>query len=254
MNKNKIFINCLIFLFLLFCMLFLFRLNNSNSTGCSPLNDIEVNNKLKMIHENLKIKYGTFDEELPEQKMVVKYLTGKEKVLEIGSNIGRNSLIIGYILGKKNQSKFVTLECNTEIVKQITENMLLNNMNFHIENSALSKKKLIQKGWDTIESDTVLDGYTEVKTITLDDLHKKYKIRFDTLILDCESCFYNILKDMPDILKNIKLVIMENDYHDIHKKEYVDNILKKHNFYVDYTEAGGWGVCSKNFFEVWKKK
>ena len=58
---------------------------------------------------------------------------------------------------------------------------------------------------------------------------------------------------MPDILDNIKLIIMENDYNDIEHKKYIDNILLSKNFIVDYSEAGGWGPCYNNFFEVWKK-
>ena len=59
--------------------------------------------------------------------------------------------------------------------------------------------------------------------------------------------------DMPEILNNIKLIIMENDYHDISKKNYIDEILIKNDFYTDYQEGGGWGPCINNFFEVWKK-
>ena len=47
---------------------------------------------------------------------------------------------------------------------------------------------------------------------------------------------------------------MENDYHDIIHKEHVDKILNSYNFNVDYVEAGGWGPCYNNFFEVWKKE
>ena len=36
-------------------------------------------------------------------------------------------------------------------------------------------------------------------------------------------------------------------------KYVIDNVLKTNNFYVDYIEEGGWGPCSNNFFEVWKK-
>jgi hypothetical protein len=59
--------------------------------------------------------------------------------------------------------------------------------------------------------------------------------------------------DMPEILDNINLIIMENDYHDISKKTYIDNILVNNNFYRDYVQSGGWGPCYNNFFEVWKK-
>jgi FkbM family methyltransferase len=190
-------------------------------------------------------------EELPEQKMVVRYLSGSEKVLEIGSNIGRNSLIIASIIDNNN---FLTLESDTTVFNQLNENKNINNFTFYTENSALSNKKLIQKGWDTIQSDDLLPDYKWVNTITLKNLYAKYNIQFDTLVLDCEGAFYYILMDFPEILNNINLIITENDYHDIAHKQYIDNILKNNNFYVDYVESGGcWGACSNNFYEVWKK-
>ena len=213
-------------------------------------NDIEIDDKLNLIHNNLKIKYGELRDELPEQKMVVRYLSGNEKVLEIGSNIGRNSLIIASIV---NNDTFVTLESDSHICKQLEENKNLNNFKFHIENSALSKRMLIQKGWETKPSDILEAGYKHVNIISFEELKSKYKIDFDTLILDCEGAFFYILMDMPEILTDIKLIIMENDYWDISHKNYIDSILKKNNFYNDYTEGNGWGPCSNNFFEVWKK-
>ena len=59
--------------------------------------------------------------------------------------------------------------------------------------------------------------------------------------------------DMPEILDNIKLIIMENDYWDADKKKFVDDVLIKKRFYVDYSELGGWGPCVNNFYEVWKR-
>jgi hypothetical protein len=38
---------------------------------------------------------------------------------------------------------------------------------FNTENSALSNRKLIQKDWDTIQSDVLLPDYKWVNTITL---------------------------------------------------------------------------------------
>ena len=210
-------------------------------------------NKLSEIHKKLKMDYGTLNEEVPEQLMAVTYLTGTEKVLEIGANVGRNSLVIGHILNNNNNNNFVSLECDTNTVKMLSHNRDINNLDFKIEASALSKRKLIQKGWDTICSDVLLPGYTDVNTITLEELNQKYNIIFDTLVLDCEGAFYYILSDMPEILNNINLIIMENDYHDYSQKSYIDSILKNNNFYVDYSRDGGWGPCESHFFEVWKK-
>ena len=210
--------------------------------------------RLSKIHEKLKLKNNkSFKNELPEQQMVAMYLKGNESVLEIGGNIGRNSLVISSILMKMHNKRFVVLECDKNISKELTENRELNKKKFNIENSALSKRKLIQKGWDTKVSNKLLPGYKNINIITYDKIKEKYNIVFDTLVLDCEGAFYYILMDMPEILDNIKLIIMENDYHNIDHKNYIDSILKSNNFYVDYTQSGGWGPCYNNFYEVWKK-
>ena len=227
------------------------KIDISNNT-ITTIHENEFIDKLKIIHSKLNINHGSFKNELPEQKMITRYLTGNEKVLEIGGNIGRASLVIASIL--ENNNNFVSLECDVDIANKLTENRNLNNFKFHIENSALSNRKLIQLYWDTIPSDNLLDGYTWVKTITLNELKSKYNIDFDTLILDCEGAFYYILMDMPEILNNINLIIMENDYKDLSHKKYIDEILTKNNFNVNYIESGGWGPCYMNFFEVWKKK
>jgi FkbM family methyltransferase len=215
------------------------------------VSNLEIDTKLSTIQSKLQLKYGSFEHELPEQKMVTRYFTGKEKVLEIGGNIGRNSLIIASIL--ENSSNLVVLECDPNIANQLFENREINNLKFTIENAALSKRKLIQQGWNTIVSDKILDGYQPVHTITLTELSSKYKIEFDTLVLDCEGAFYYILMDMPEIINNVKLIIMENDYWELSHKKYIDSVLTKNNFYRDYVEGGGWGPCKNNFYEVWKR-
>ena len=229
---------------------------NTNIVTTSQDAKPNVDYALLTIHQQLNINYGSMMEELNEQKMVVRYLTGNEKVLELGGNIGRNSLVIASILKQQNNSNFVVLECDPLSAARLIENRDMNNMQFYVESSALSKRKLIQKGWATIESDVVLDGYQPVQTITHQELIAKYNIMFDTLVLDCEGAFYIILQDMPEVLDNIKLIIVENDYLETAQKEYVDSVLISKGFYVDYVESGGWGPDTPfyiNFYEVWKR-
>ena len=217
-----------------------------------------IEKKLKEVHKGLKLVHGKMTQEFPEQGMAMRFLTGKEKVLEIGANVGRNSLMIQSILSNPD---FVTLESDDRIAAQLQENRDANDMYFHIEASALSKRKLIQCGWDTIVSDEVLPGYHSVQTITLEELRNKYKIDFDTLILDCEGAFYYILTDMPDILDNINLVIMENDYYKEAHKKFIDDMLTIHGLKRVYVQCGGWECryynkfpdTYMNFFEVWQK-
>lgn len=225
-------------------MLKLIRNSNVNS-------NLKIKLKLNQIQNKLKILHGSFNEETVEQKLSVKYLEGEERILEIGGNIGRNSLVIASIL--KNQKNLVVLESDQKIAINLQENKELNSFEFIIEPSALSKRKLIQKGWNTYPSEILQEGFKWIDTITFDSLQKKYEINFDTLVVDCEGAFYYIMLDSPEILENIKLIIIENDFQTLQEKIFVDNILSKSNFNLVHAEAGGWGPCSRNFYEVWKK-
>lgn len=237
---------------------------NTLNNVITILDRTSIIQKLYQLQRSLKIKYGTFYEELPEQKMAATYLTGNEKVLEIGGNIGRNSLIIAKLMGN-NSLNYVTLESDDTVAEKLSENRDMNQLKFHIEPSALSKRPLIQKtanmindtivisNSDTIISDTVPQGFKRVNNITVDELQRKYDIVFDTLIIDCEGAFYYILQDFPEILDNINLIIMENDYTDIKQKEYIDETLISKQFKLNYFESGGREPCFSHFFEVWKK-
>lgn len=209
--------------------------------------------RLQKIQSLLKLDYGSFKEEYPEQLMSVSYIKKDAKVLEIGSNIGRNSLVIGMIL--EDEKNFVTVECDEKSYKILCSNRDMNKLNFHCENSALSLKKLIQRGWTTIPSNVVLHGFQPVNTVTYKQLIDKYNIVFDTLVLDCEGAFYHILKDMPEILTNIKLIIIENDFTNTSHKNYVDQSLISNNFTRIYNSGtvNIFPAYINNFYEVWQK-
>ena len=222
-----------------------------NTDLSNQINPIDYTAKLAGLHSTLKLNHGSFQHEYPEQLMSTRFLKGDERVLELGGNIGRNTLIIASLL---NDSKnLVSLECDLGNAALLKENRDINNLHFHIESSALSKRPLIQKGWDTIVSDTLLPGYSPVNTVTYDKLIEKYGLDFDTLVVDCEGALYHILIDMPEILNGIKLIIMENDYHDIEHKNSVDNAFTTAGFECTYRERGGWGPCYNMFYEVWEK-
>ena len=185
--------------------------------------------------------------------MVISNIDKNDVVLEIGSNIGRNSLIISSLLN--NNQNLVTMECNLSFLDHLYHNKFINNTYFHIENSALSLNKLIYREIDctTFPSDVLLDGHKEISIISFDELQKKYNMIFNTIVADCEGALLQILIDFPNLLNNITKIIMENDYHDIKNKNKLDEILLNNNFNITYQESGGWGPCQNNFFEVWKK-
>ena len=212
--------------------------------------DPTVENQLFSLHDKLTFHHGSLNDEFPEQCMVAHYFTGNETVLEIGGNIGRNSVIIASLV---DNQKYVVVECDPVSCDQLRENRDANQFTFAIEDSALSNQKLIQNGWETYPSEVLVDGFKWVKTIDYHSFREKYPLRFDTLVLDCEGAFYYILKSMPTILDHIKLILVENDYPTIEQKIEVDSTLKLLGFYRDYVQPGGldWLPCKHFFFEVW---
>ena len=210
--------------------------------------------KLQDIHKQIKLYFGMFYENLSMQLLILKYVNGLEKVLEIGGNIGRCSLLIANILNAKSNTDFVSMESNLNYAKQLIHNKEQNNLSFHVENLSLSNKKMIQFEDKMSRSDVLIDGFFQVNTISWSELNEKYKIEFDTLIIDCNDAFYTILLDFPEMLERMKLVIMKNEYYDVFKKIKIENILIDKNFELEYSEMGGNCPCYYSYYEVWKPK
>jgi FkbM family methyltransferase len=232
---------------------------STSGLGPPPSHLTTAEDQIAWIHAGLTFAGGSLTDELPEQTMVVRFLDPAAKVLELGANIGRNTLMIAAVLA--DQHNLVSLECDPVSVEMLRNNRFANRFTFHIEPSALSYRKLIQKGWQTVPSEAVPPGYVRVQTITFEELQSKYGIEFDTLVADCEGALYWILRDNEALLKNIHTVIVEADYASVEHKMAVEAIFHVHGLERIYSEplAVDWdhpfpAECAESFFEVWKKK
>jgi len=211
--------------------------------------------KLDSIHRNLIFQGGNIRDEYPEQMMSMLYIKPDSCVLEIGSNIGRNTMTIATILN--DQSKLVTLECDPQSYEILKTNMETNGYDFNIINAALSARKLIQKGWETIPSETVLPGYFPVNTITYDELKEMCNMKFDTIVADCEGALFYILQDFPELMNSVTTMIMENDYTDPQHYIFVRDFLTNRDFKCVYSQGLGQYTsfpCRDIFFQVWERR
>lgn len=233
--------------------LFISLYNRSPTCRNNPY--VDPHKRLAHLHSQLRLKYGTFRDEYPEQVMAAMYIRPDDVVLELGGNIGRNTLIIGKLLC--DDRNLMSLETDPDIAKQLAENRELNQMNFQIVCAALSARPLVQEGWVTQPWDgrpeTIPENHQPVNTIRFDQLQERMGPNkpFSTLVADCEGALFYILKDFPDMLKTFRTVIMENDYNDMEHKQFVDHVLTQYGFKCVYRKAGGWGPCEHCFFEVW---
>jgi FkbM family methyltransferase len=222
-----------------------------------------ITDKLTDLHSKLKLNYGNFREEYPEQEMSVMFIKPDDIVLEIGGNIGRNSCIIASLL---NDSKnLVVFESFYIIAEQLKENRDLNNFNFHIEDCAISKYELYQNGWDTKPMNEMnneeLETWSTIKTATWSNIKNKYdNMIFNTLVADCEGALYYILRDEPTFLENFKKIIIENDFlNNFNHKLFVDEEFKKFNFKRVYVKSLSnnlpiFDKVRECFYEVWEKQ
>jgi FkbM family methyltransferase len=216
-----------------------------------PISPDDAKRKLAKIHQHHKLTGGSFLAEYPEQLLSVMFIQPNDKVLELGSNIGRNTLVIASLL--QNSQHLVTLECDSNICQILRQNRDINGYSFQIENAALSARRLIQQDWITIPSDHLLPGFHEIQTISWPKLIHKYPLQFNVLVADCEGAMYYILNDTPEMLNSLKLLILENDYGNIEHKKFVDSVIMAKGFHRIYAQMGGWGPCEPYFYEVFQK-
>lgn len=206
--------------------------------------------KLKQIHSNLKFT-GNLKDEYPEQIMSVIFIEPNDRVLEIGSNIGRNTCVIASILN--NSRNLTTLE--TDNIDLLTKNRDDNNFHFNIINAALSKRPLWQKWWVTTPADkSPGEDWRRVNTINYSQISQNYNV----LVADCEGALYYILQDFPELLDTIETIIVENDYRDPSHFEQVVKTFKDKNFTCRYSTFSDEAVlynlpCNRFFFQVWQR-
>ena len=223
--------------------------------------------KLIEIHKGLSFSNKSqLNTEIPEQLMAVKHITPDSIVLELGGSIGRNSCVINSILNTK--TNHVVIEPSTKELSTLQQNRDSNNFGFFIENSAISKHPLYQGTgileWHTFTSPSSKTYPVSVNTIDYNTLVEKYKLTFDTLVIDNEGNFVDMLKDFPTILDNIKLLIIEHDFNTEDDLCYFKKIMTQSEFTMTdaflKNEQHGPGINWSDglntdpiFVSVWKK-
>lgn len=209
--------------------------------------------RLLELQKLLRINHGDFRNEFVEQIMCMEFINENAKVLELGGNIGRTTVIINTKLN--NSKNLVTFESDPKTAIKLKENLSKNGYDSYVESAAISVQPLIQKTntWNTKPLDTpeVPEGWDLVTTTTYKDVVNKYQIKFDTLVIDCEGAFYYILRDEPEILDGINLVIIENDFTEIEHKVFVDKHFNERGLKRVLACRGDWGPCIDYFYEVW---
>jgi len=231
--------------------------------------------RLETLHQHLEFwkdpkledGLGGLDSELVEQLMTIRFVRSDATVLELGGNIGRNSLIIASIL--TDDRRLVTVEPEPTIASNLVKNRDINGHRFHIVQKAISQKALYQGGiynWMTITNDNPRfdqGRWTPVSTISWGELRDQFSdLHFDTLVIDCEGAWYDILRDNSDFLDNIYTIILENDFRFESQRKWVHDLLREMGFEVAASESLDprqskkcpfSSEAQKEFWQVWTR-
>ena len=107
---------------------------------------------------------------------------------------------------------------NNKIIKLVLNQIIvfgmqLNNCNFQIVKGFISNKKLNLTNLQfTYGSTYEEDNNSNIDCFTLDEIQKKYNIKFNVLVADCEGYLEEFFDQNPELYNNLRLVILEEDY------------------------------------------
>ena len=207
------------------------------------------------------IRCDDLSKEIYEQLYVLKYMNRDAKVLELGGNIGRVSLVMASVL--HDDSNLVVIEPFKKVATINIHHKETNCFNYNVETKILGTEPLylVNHSWETMAnrvSKENIDNRCElIEHITFEELQEKYNIVFDTLVVDCEGAFYKILKDFPNMLENIHTILIENDFDTLEEYQFVYDVFIQNGFNVIETiqsyPIGENYYNKKRYYQAFKK-
>tara|TARA_R110000782_G_scaffold267098_1_gene362142 strand:- start:499 stop:1164 length:666 start_codon:yes stop_codon:yes gene_type:complete len=200
--------------------------------------------------------------EAEEQLLVRTYIPKDARVLELGARYGTVSCVISEVLDDPTQH--VAVEPDQSVIEALQKNRDANGGKFHIFEGVVSKKgyelafidpkfDLHEYGTYTKESST-----PSIKNVSLEKLSEMYNIEFDCMVADCEGFFCDFVEENPEAIKNMRVLIYEQDgipWVEYAKRyETLDETLTSYGFKRIHTIPHPKYENNKHFHNVWVKE
>lgn len=170
--------------------------------------------------------------EKPEQEIAKKYIQKDDVVLELGARYGSVSCIINSKLYDKNNQ--VVVEPDNRVWDALEKNKKENNCGFNIIKGFIGKKKMDLTNLDCYHggygSTFIYNEDTNIQSYTLDEVKKKYNLKFNVLVADCEGFLEVFFDENTDFYKDLRLIIFEEDYPDKCNYDKIKKLLIENNF------------------------
>jgi FkbM family methyltransferase len=197
-------------------------------------------NQQLLYFQDMKIinEYGErinhFKFEIDEQMIVPRYIRGDDVVLEFGARYGSVSCMINNQLW--NQSNHVCVEPDKTVWKALETNREVNHCKFKILKGFVSntKQKMVGlnawNGYGARSVEAVETNVDEPPSFTLDEVKKKFGLKFNVFVADCEGCLEKFFDENPRFYDEIRLFIFERDYPELCNYPKIERELIKRGF------------------------
>lgn len=194
-------------------------------------------------HVNENNKPIDIKHEREEQYVSHDYIEPNCVVLELGARYGVVSSVINNKL--EHPTHHVCVEPDQSVLECLRTNRRTHKSHFHIVSGVVSKKPvgLLQNGYASrlVPVDSKAPA---LPTHTVEALQKKYKLRFDTLVADCEGCLCAFADENPEfVFRQLRTIMFEADLPK--RCDYASLRRRLH--------AAGFRVVVDGFVSFWKK-
>lgn len=170
---------------------------------------------MKIINEH-GVPVDTNNLEVVEQTLANKYIEKNDVVLELGARYGSVSCIINSKLSHK--TNHVVVEPDDRVWEALEKNKLANKCRFNIVKGFISKKKLALTNLDSwyggYGATAIEQNDSKIPSYTMEEINKKYRLKFNVLVADCEGFLETFFDENPTFYDNLRLIIFEEDYAD----------------------------------------
>ena len=216
-NKYNLFFACVIIIFLIVMIYFNFKEEFMNFYD-------ENDNKIDHLRE-----------EKIEQDQAEEFIEQNDCVLELGARYGTVSAVINKKL--LNPYNHVVVEPDDDVWDALEKNKIRNDCKFQIVRGIISNKKLslIKSGYATKQKE---DTSSSLPHFTFSQIRNMVDKPFSALVADCEGCIEPFLNENTNILKTLRIIILEEDA-DISNYDNVKKLLIKNDFEQIRSEFNG---------------
>lgn len=183
--------------------------------------------------------------EREEQYVAHDFIEPNSTVLELGGRYGMVSAVINHKLEKPTHH--VVVEPDNTVLSSLKQNKQSHQCHFRIVHGIVSNKPqfLSQNGYATQTTTKRVSDASPVQLFSIEDIQKKYKLHFDTLVADCEGCLGTFIEENKHfVIHQLKYIMFEADMPKLCDYSKIRRLLHK----------AGFRVVVKGFVSFWQKK